>query len=314
MRTETKYLFAVLAGVLATTGLYFALVLGGIGVSPGAKNVSAMYKHKSSAAKSDKPKVLLLGGSSVSFGLRASELSELVDRHAVNYGTHAGLQLDYMLHAAKPSLAPGDAVLLALEFQLVQKDREPSALTIEYVMSFDRSFLAEVSGLERIRYLFGTPLDRRILGLFGAGQRQDNWKFNEFGDTTINQADKQTKRQRKKVARAGPLAFPKIGFPRSEAFTRLGHFVEWCRKRDVAVVAILPPVMDRPEHRGPDAEKAIEQYRSRLKDVGVELLGDLESALYPQSAFFDTALHLNAENASKRTREIAELLEPALRQ
>ena len=71
-----------------------------------------LYQEKTRAlAAIPGPRLVAIGGSSVTFGVRADVLSRELGLAAYNFGSHAGLDLAYVLHRAQGVLRSGDTAL-----------------------------------------------------------------------------------------------------------------------------------------------------------------------------------------------------------
>lgn len=63
-----------------------------------------------------KPRIIVIGGSSVAFGQQSDLLAEQLPGYTVvNFGLYAGLGTDVMLELALPSIRPGDVVIISPE-------------------------------------------------------------------------------------------------------------------------------------------------------------------------------------------------------
>ncbi len=62
------------------------------------------------------PKVILVGGSNVAFGMDSEKVEEALCRPVVNMGVHASLGFRFMVDEVKAELGAGDVVIVALEY------------------------------------------------------------------------------------------------------------------------------------------------------------------------------------------------------
>ena len=65
------------------------------------------------------PRVLIVGGSGCLFSLDAAVLERELEQPVINLCSHAGVGLEYMLARARRHARPGDTVLLALEYRVL---------------------------------------------------------------------------------------------------------------------------------------------------------------------------------------------------
>ena len=96
MRVQ-RFLLVLLLSLLATLALIALLPLTGL----------------VRAASLPGPRILVFGGSATRISFDSVIVIRKVGIPTVNFGTHAGLGLAYILDRAKRAMQPGDIVLLA---------------------------------------------------------------------------------------------------------------------------------------------------------------------------------------------------------
>ncbi len=65
------------------------------------------------------PKIVIIGGSNVAFGMDSRVLQEELGRPVVNAGLHAGIGLEYMLRDVEGYLSAGDVLVVIPEYDLL---------------------------------------------------------------------------------------------------------------------------------------------------------------------------------------------------
>jgi hypothetical protein len=78
-------------------------------------------KHKI-LEKLESPKVILLGGSNISFGTNTKRLMDSLEKNTFDLGVHAGLGLKFMMDDAKRFVKKGDVVVLIPEYGQFMED------------------------------------------------------------------------------------------------------------------------------------------------------------------------------------------------
>ena len=63
----------------------------------------------------EEPKVVVIGGSSVAFGLDSEKMEELLDMPVVNFGLYAAIGTKAMVDLSRDQIKSGDVVVLAPE-------------------------------------------------------------------------------------------------------------------------------------------------------------------------------------------------------
>ena len=275
--------------------------------------VAELYQEKERIARSIRgPKIVIVGGSSVLFGIRADLLSAALGVPVVNFGTHAGMDLDYLLYKSRDVVAPGDLVLLCIEYELFNgKPRRMSPALLDHVLARDPAYLASL------------PLDQRlesILMLGGARALKpwievappNTWPFNLYvsrhmdahGDTLGNATVLRADIWPPLLAKLEPIGY----FPTSRKLDLLGEYVAWCRERGIGVVAVSPPLMQDPAYAKPEFVEKFAVPEDWFRGQHVPLLVSTAEALHPRRVFFDTRYHLDSAGASAFTSRVARVL------
>lgn len=72
--------------------------------------INLLKKHSAS------PRLILIGGSNLAFGVDSRELEAVYKARVINMGLHAGIGLKFIIDSAKPFLREGDVVVLSFEY------------------------------------------------------------------------------------------------------------------------------------------------------------------------------------------------------
>jgi hypothetical protein len=281
------------------------------------------------AARAERPKLLIVSGSNAGMGVDALLLSELSGRPAVNFGTHAGLSLDYLLTLARRHAQPGDIVILPLEYEHYGRQGMSNAM-LDYVLACDSDYLGGLPRGAQAEAMFAVPTLRLASGIaqrleltalaerlaylnlpLPAGARYDPAiALSPAGDSLRN---RRTERSPEMLARLAE--WPAISFPRQvdpEVREKLAAFAAWAKERQVAVVAAWPNTLFFPAYRGASAESFFAEVRKVYAELGIEMLGRPEESMFERAAFFDSNYHLHDEAAAERTRRLYAALKPML--
>ena len=281
------------------------------------------------AERAGPPKLLVVSGSNAGMGIDAVLLSQLSGRPAVNFGTHAGLSLDYLLTLARRHAHPGDVVILPLEYEHYGPQGMSNAM-MDFVLACDGEYLKQLPKGAQAKAVFavstlrlGSGLAQR-LGLSGlaerlaylnlplpAGARYDpKIALSPAGDSLRN---RRIERSPEMLARLA--AWPAIAFPREvDPMVReeLAAFASWAKERQVTVIAAWPNTLFFPAYRDVRVESFFEQVRKVYAELGIEMLGRPEESMFERAAFFDSNYHLHDEAAAERTRRLYAALKPLL--
>lgn len=256
------------------------------------------------------PRLLLVGGSNVAFGIDSCELAD-ENLFPVNMGLHAGLGIDFNLKLIRERVQPDDIVVLCLEYELLL-DRADESIKQEMVTACpgyvpyvypDRSdwqawrdFL-DSKALSTARCWVEKSFQQQPVKWYGIYRRSS---FNEYGDM---------------VAHAEMPPQPKIDYDPltrikvdevAPVVKRLNEFATQCRAQGASVYLSYPPM---PRHRFAASRVGLHQLQKLLdRELEIPQIDRPSDHVYSADEFFDTYYHLTAETATRRTRKIRDSL------
>ncbi len=312
MGVYRNYKRAVLWGVGLICAAYVLNIVGLYTLYCGPKGdaawVNALYGVKEAYAKSiEEPKVLLVSGSSLHFGLSAETMEAALEVPVVNLGTHAGL-LEYVYARARRSLKPGDLVIVAPEYAMYTIDNLSSAVRSDYLVSFDKTYLRGLPVREQFEILQGymNPIRRLEKHLDYIRKQKKDLKKRRYIDTLNSHGD-----ESKNIAYTGE-SYPAVSLgtdldTKSPLMVELTHLIEWCQSNDVQVLMSWPGTLKFQESHLNAAR--IEQLKDYWRSHAVEILGEPEDFFCSPELLFDTEYHLNLQGVAWRTKLLLDLLE-----
>ena len=114
--------------ILKITTLITLIILTIFGIVEVRSDIDENYfasivdKHRF-AQSIQKPKIILVGGSNLAFGIASDSIEKKMNRPIVNLGLYVGFGLDFILQDALHEVKKGDLVILSIEYYL-RKDEE----------------------------------------------------------------------------------------------------------------------------------------------------------------------------------------------
>ena len=318
MKRYCAILAATVVAVPLVVGMLFLMAAGQ--VSPKYYWVETLMARKNAAAlAAPGPKVALIGGSNVLFGLRAGEVGRALGMPAVNLGIHGGLGPDYTLYEARKALRPGDVAVMAMEYTHYSDDTDGINKMVAGVsLSRGLDYFLHLPWDVRARYLRHLPLDRlanKALGRFVAWKQRggDTYKADTVDANGDETADASTDASRAKLARemGRPRGAP-VFLPRGRGVAAMRSFIRWCRERDVTVLATWPNTCALPAFRGEAYERFEAAVRAFYAELGVPMLGDPAESQLPPELMYDTIYHPNDRGRELRTARFIAHLKAAL--
>jgi hypothetical protein len=322
-----KYLRSISLGFLSGAILFLSVFLFQLGVPTQIKGDAAwidfLYTTKSQIARSiSSPKLLVVSGSNSLFGISCKTIHDRLEMGCVNFGTHAGISVDYMLYRTKAVAQPGDTVILPLEYSVYTDNGQPRDVFIDYVVSRDPKYLLSLNPISISKFIFGISFDRLKTGIITKfNPKPDQFyiqtpyhpdHINEYGDQTYNLVTNIAEKQAQALDQIQPMTQLVYYIQSSYGMKRIQEFVTWCHKHNIQVLATWPNTVWFEFYRG----KTQTEYWQSIKDfyhrIQVPVLGQPEDFMYDKSLFFDTLYHLNDQGVNKRTQQLIVLLKPYL--
>jgi hypothetical protein len=271
--------------------------------------VESLYSSKEAVARAIRgPRILAVGGSGTLFSFDSKLASKLLHRPVVNFGTHAGLGLPYILNRATQVIRPGDLVLLAPEYDLLQLDDNPNELQIQFVKFYDPGFIERSPPREWLAYNFGygvlQSLYEGIKQAFrGRVAGRPDITLDDFGNVRGNTVEKSVGLQ---LANASPT-FPVAGISDGEE-NALRKFATDAAARHVTVVVIPVSLIHTTGFCAPTYRLFLASLTRMYSQLGLQVLGDPAMTYLLPSEMYDSIYHANDEGRARYTEIIVGLL------
>jgi len=265
---------------------------------------------------SERPRVIVVGGSGVAFGQRSDLLeAELPGYDVVNFGLYAGLGTSVMLDLSLPEVRAGDIVVLSPEQNQQTLSGYFGAKAMWQAAEGNLSLLTRLSPSRR-RALLGEMLpfaaDKAKLWLSGRKLSGDGVysrdSFNAWGDL----ADEG------RVGNTMPGGFdPDMpicfdpALPEPDFIAEMNAYARVCQEKGARVFYRFCP-MNAAAASGEEMDRIAAYTEALEAALDFPVLGSAEDSILDQGWFFDTNFHLNASGAIVNTIRMAEQLKAAL--
>jgi hypothetical protein len=268
------------------------------------------------------PKIILVGGSNLAFGIDSRMMEDSLNVRVVNMGLYAKLGLRYMLAQVKPYIQRGDIVLIVPEYDQFYGDFSEGDQTLNTALLYAppdriRDFVKSYSVIEvvlrprveNVRQSFF----QAAASAFGVKNKYfppdtnpvyNRHSFNQYGDVVSHLGKKSMNPDSIYVKELPP---PK-DFNR-RTLNELNEIGDASRERGAHAYFLFPSYIDRSFSINTGA---IGWLTNRLsKGMNVPILGSASDFVYPSSWFFDTRFHLNELGRGPRTVKMIEILRTA---
>ena len=258
------------------------------------------------------PRLILMSGSSMAFGVDSDLLSKELEIPVVNASLHFKLGSRFMMDQLKSSVRKGDIVLITLEYVISSKGScEEKLMAADFYPPAKNwihfSSLSEEIGAYAVHRLADFKL---LLGEVWAGTRL---KPISIDDTTSVFFSKCFSKNGDLL---GHLNNPKPTIDVREIsneveFSRqiedLNDFETFAKEKGVIVLFTFPSYVESGFEKNMVVIKKIEQqYRNHLR---IPILGSPENSVMDDKFFFDNPFHLDAEGRRIFSSRLIQLLE-----
>lgn len=268
------------------------------------------------------PKIILVGGSNLAFGIDSRMMEDSLHLRVVNMGLYAKLGLRYMLAQVKPYVRRGDVVVIVPEYdQFYGKFSEgdntlntallyaPPDRIPDFIRSYSfidvvlrprvenarRSFLQGAADIFGVKDKYFPPDTNPVY---------NRHSFNQYGDVVSHLGKKSM----------NPDSIFVKPLPSAREFNKrtldeLNDIGDAARERGAHAYFLFPSYIDRSYAINTEA---IDWLRRRLETgMRVPILGTAKDFAFPPNWFFDTRYHLNAIGRDPRTVKMIDILEAA---
>jgi hypothetical protein len=308
---------AVLSAAVVVTGI----ALGQYDAAAQDDNYLAAVLEKDRIIRSaQSPKVILVGGSNLAFGIDSKMMEDSLGMPVVNMGLYAKLGLKYMLAQVRPYIAKGDLVVVVPEYDQFYGDFANGDHTLNTALLYapnDRvgDFIRSYSVIDVVLRPRVENARRSFLHAVAAAVgKEDEFfppdtnpvynrrSFNEYGDVVSHLGKPGMNPDSIYV---GPL--PPLATFNAETIDLLNAIADEARQRGATAVFMYPSYIDRSLEVN---SAAIDSLRRKVEPrLAMRVVGTPADFAYPGELFFDTRFHLNETGRRVRTLRMIELLE-----
>ncbi|MEJ7736755.1 MAG: hypothetical protein WKF97_04945 [Chitinophagaceae bacterium] len=255
------------------------------------------------------PRIILVGGSNVSFGINSKILKDSLNLNPVNTALHAGIGLKFMLNSTIDYVRENDIVVLSPEYQQFYgnlSDGQVELLTLLIDVSPQtgnvnfRQFVKLLSHIPKYSssklrlWNYFKKADTTTIGIY------DRKSFNAYGDAYVHWT----------LPKVPVMPFDVLkGNLNEDAFNSLLIFREKVQNRKAQLFITFPCCQDISFKHSIVQIKKIEK---RLRAEAFILLGTPERYIFPDSLTFNTPYHLIKKGVDQRTALLAEDLKKHL--
>ena len=259
----------------------------------------------------DGEKIIVVGGSSVAFGLDSKKLESYTGMPVVNFGLYADLGTKLMLDLSRDGIGKGDVVVLAPEL-----DAQTLSLFFSSentLRAFDGNFdlmwslpvddiLSLVGGMWSFSYSKLAARDKAKPDPEGAYNSKN---LNEYGDLVYERQENVMLEyyDPNKTVNLTPEALNNADF--REFCDYVNDYIRYAERKGATVLFSYCPINEWGLAEGV-SEESIAEYTELLEDnINCTFISDIGDYILEPGYFYDTNFHLNDTGVALRTARLA---------
>ena len=305
-----QFLIAILAGCIGV--LTVIAVLPRLGLARANAEmvwVAYLYANKERiAAAIPGPRVFVVGGSATLHSFDSATASRRLGMPVVNFGTHAALGLGYILERAERVLRPGDIVLLAPEYTLLQQPDGPNSYKTQLITFYDPDYISKAPLTDWPNYIIGydvipSVVEALKVKLKGVPPFPYDLVQDDLGNNRGYTVDRSVAQIQ--LASLNPPAAVPIT---ESAHALLARFASFAASRHIKVFVIPVSLLKTPSYPGPDYERYLQTLPAAYAKMQLSMLGTPDMAYMTVEDTHDVPFHANDRGRIKYTATMLSLV------
>ena len=252
----------------------------------------------------EKKKIVFIGGSSLSFGLRSDMMSEALGYEVVDYGLYAPLGTKTMAELARRRINPNDIVVFAPElsqetystnmnYNMLLKCMEDKPNLFSRFASWDDQFNICVNYPGFVFERGGAAIE--------AVAPYDKASFNAYGDI---ESDLVTWNILPELYDSSQLVAPSEKYLDKSFIAYVNDYTSYMKSKGVTTFFMFSPTNALALQ-----EEGLEAFEKGLSEkLSAKVLGTVKEATYHQNYFYDTNYHLNYAGTVVHSKNLTTLL------
>lgn len=252
------------------------------------------------------PKIVLVGGSNLPFGIKSQMIEDVTGMPVVNMGLHAGLGMNFILSEVEKDIHEGDIVIVSLEYHHFLSRSMFNGEDVLAALLFDVNRDC-IQYVKPGQWLALTPnlclySSKKIINM--SSKAVDDFEelftrdsFNTYGDEVAHYGLASTVHSGKKPVLKGPVY--------GQAVRRLARFREYLESKGAGFILVACPY---PEEQYAIDRQVIEEIVGAVETAGMAYRVRPEACVFPDSLMFNSFFHLTGEGAEMRTEQLIQYI------
>ena len=269
---------------------------------------SPTFQDKYDALRNtDGPRLILLGGSSMAYGIDEEYLEELTGLPVVNMGLYGGLGNLFQTQLVKSDFHEGDIVILGYEYNWIDADSF-SKLLVDTVMSGidHRIDMYRVIPLRNIPEVIGylpSYYSEKKAYAKNPGDDVHHTLFDRAGRLTEARPGSKITDYANQTDLHNPVSMEDVTISR-ESIRYLKAFRAYADKKKAKLFFTAPPFLEDAVQGDRNAFDLLPELEET--SIGIPFISTPSDYLFPADQMYDTVYHCNDDGARIRTERLAD--------
>ena len=252
------------------------------------------------------PKIVLVGGSNLPFGIKSEMIETAMGMPVVDMGLHAGLGMNFILSEVEDDIREGDIVVVSFEYHHFLSRSMYNGEDVLAALLFDvnKDCLQYVKPRQWMVMIpeIGRYASKKLINI--SSQKVDDFE-DKFTRESMNQyGDEVAHYGLPSIIHSGiqPALSPGVC---KKAVNRLAAFAQLVESRNAKFVLAACPYPE-PQYRMDVV--AINEIVESVESKGLKFQVSPAACLFPDSLMFNSYFHLSEKGAEMRTEQLIEVL------
>ncbi len=254
----------------------------------------------------ESPKIILIGGSNVSFGMNSRKISEKFKIPVINMGIHGGIGLQFLMNDVKPFIGKGDIVVLMPEYENFYSPDfygEMELIPILFSIAPETRKTVEPNQWKHLFKFLPTYSAKKIKNIFFYSNKPVDPKtdvygpssFNEYGDAYIHWTMPDQQFTPEKIKSDEKINQEVISF--------IKDYKAYIANKG-ATLLLLPPVIEKQSFL--NQKYIVDIVNTALTKNQIPYLSQPEKYVFSKDHFFNAMYHPNKKGVDLRTQLVIE--------
>ncbi len=304
-----KKLAVLLVLVLSLSAAAFGLVFFGIhGTYDNNYQKGFVYQYRAlQKADADVPKIMVIGGSYMTFSVDSSQLGKETGMPSYTLGIHGGMGMCYILETAEKFINEGDIVVMPFS-PFTENDYGMDLIYLSLDSEPDMFWDFFKKHPEQVVKSAGAAVYTKVYGLqeyirYRGGGINSVYDARAFDPDTGNLVYKRTKciADHKDLYEEKAYRLSDID---DSCYKKLNEFAEFCKRKGATLYLTHAPAF---QGAVISSDEEISAYQKALEEkLQAPFLSDLKGVFMPKEYMYDGAMHMNDTGKRYYTHKLYE--------